>query len=93
VRDIKLLDYVFVFIPANIKKLHRVLFFIVPAERRVECYESLHDANDFHYESLNGIIKFHHQIHNGLSIEQQAPRRRLELVSKNSQCSKAEKNV
>jgi hypothetical protein len=58
VKNIKLLDYDYVFIPTNNNKLHWVVFVIVPAQRRVKCYDSLHDANDFHYESLNVIIRF-----------------------------------
>jgi Ulp1 family protease len=58
VKDINLLDYDYVFIPTNNNKLHWVLFVIVPAERRVECYDSLYEAVGFHYESLSVITRF-----------------------------------
>jgi Ulp1 family protease len=66
VKDIKLLDYDYVFIPTNKNKLHWVLFVIVP-----ECYDSLHDANYFHYESLNVIIRFikYYQLNNKLQVD------------------------
>jgi hypothetical protein len=71
VENIKLLDYDYVFIPTNNNKLHWVLFVIVPAHRRVEFYDSLHDANDFHYESLNIIIRFikDYQSNNQLQVD------------------------
>jgi Ulp1 family protease len=70
-KDNNLLDYGYVFIPTNNNKLHWVLFFIVPAERRVECYDSLYDANGFHYESLSVIIKFlkDYQVFNKLPVD------------------------
>jgi Ulp1 family protease len=58
VKDINLLDYDYVFISTNNNELHWVLFVIVPAERRVECYYSLYEARGFHYESLSVIIIF-----------------------------------
>jgi hypothetical protein len=58
VKNIKLLEYDYIFIPTNNNKLHWLLFIIVPAQRRVECYDSINDANDFHYESLNIILRF-----------------------------------
>jgi Ulp1 family protease len=57
-KDINLLDYDYVFIPTNNSKLHWMLFIIVPDESRLKCYDSIYDANGFHYESLNVIIKF-----------------------------------
>jgi Ulp1 family protease len=47
-----------------------VLFVIVPAERRVECYDSLYDTEGFHYESLSVIIKFlkEYQVLNKLRV-------------------------
>jgi Ulp1 family protease len=70
VKNIKLLDYDYVFIPTNNNKLHWVLFIIVPAQRRVEYHDSLHDTNDFHYESLNVIIRFikDYQLKNKLQV-------------------------
>jgi Ulp1 family protease len=69
--DINLLDYDYVCIPTNNNKLDWVLFVIVPTERRVECYDSIYDANGFHYESLNVIIKFikHYQVTNKLPVD------------------------
>jgi Ulp1 family protease len=58
VKETNLLDYDYVFIPTNNNELHWVLFIIVPAERRVKCYDSFYDADGFHYESLSLIIKF-----------------------------------
>jgi Ulp1 family protease len=58
VKDINLLDYDYVCIPTNSNELHWVMFVIVPAKRRVECYASLYDADGFHYESHSVIIKF-----------------------------------
>jgi Ulp1 family protease len=58
VKNINLLDYDYVFIPTNNNELHWVLFIIVPAELRVECYDSLYEAGGFHYESLSVIIRF-----------------------------------
>jgi Ulp1 family protease len=58
VKNIKLLDYEYIFIPTNNNTPHWVLSVIVPAQRRVEFYDSLHDANNFHYESLNVILRF-----------------------------------
>jgi Ulp1 family protease len=58
VKNINLLDYDYMFIPTNNNKLHWVLFVIVPAQQCIERYDSLHDANDFHYQSLNVIIRF-----------------------------------
>jgi Ulp1 family protease len=58
VKDINLLDYDYVFIPTNNNELHWVLFVIVPAERWVECYDSLYEAGGFHNESLSFIIRF-----------------------------------
>jgi Ulp1 family protease len=52
------LDYDYVFIPTNNNELHWLLFITVPAERRVECYDSLYEAGGFHYESLSVIISF-----------------------------------
>jgi Ulp1 family protease len=69
--DINLLDYDYVCIPTNNNKLDWVLFVIVPTERRVECYDSIYDANGFHYESLNVIIKFikDYQVSNKLPVD------------------------
>jgi Ulp1 family protease len=71
VKDIKLLDYYYIFIPTNNNKLNWVLFIIVPAERHVECYDSLHDAKDFHYEPLNVIIRFikGYKLNNKLQVD------------------------
>jgi Ulp1 family protease len=41
VKDINPLDYDYVLIPTNNNKLHWVMFIIVPAERRAECYDSI----------------------------------------------------
>jgi Ulp1 family protease len=49
VKNINLLDYDYVFIPTNNNELHWVLFVIVPAERRIECYDSLYEAGGFHH--------------------------------------------
>jgi hypothetical protein len=48
-----------------------VLFVIVPAERRVECYDSLYEAGGFHYESLSVIIRFlkDYQVLNNLPVD------------------------
>jgi Ulp1 family protease len=71
VKYINLLDYDYVFIPTTNNKLHWVLFIIVPAEPRVECYDSLYDTNGFHYESLSVIIKFlkDYQVFNKLPVD------------------------
>jgi Ulp1 family protease len=71
VKNIKLLDYDYVFIPTNTNKLHWVLFVIIPDQKRVECYDSLHDVNDFHYDSLNVIIRFinYYQLKNKLQVD------------------------
>jgi Ulp1 family protease len=71
VKDINLLDYEYVFIPTNNNRLHWVLFFIVPAERRIECYDSLYEAGGFHYESLSVIIRFikDYQVLNKLPVD------------------------
>jgi Ulp1 family protease len=58
VKYINLLDYDYVFIPTNNNELHWVLFIIVPAERRIECYDSLYEGCRSHYESLIVIIRF-----------------------------------
>jgi Ulp1 family protease len=58
VKVINILDYDYIFIPTNTNKDHWVLFVIVPAERRIECYDSLYEAGGFHYESLSLIIRF-----------------------------------
>jgi Ulp1 family protease len=58
VKDINLLDHDYVFIPTKNNELHWVLFVIVPAECRVECYDSLYEIGGFHYESLIVIIRF-----------------------------------
>jgi Ulp1 family protease len=52
------LDYEYGFIPTNNNKLQWVLFVIVPAEGRIECYDSLYEAGGFHYESLSVLIRF-----------------------------------
>jgi Ulp1 family protease len=72
VKNIKLLDYDYVFIPTNNNKLHWLVFIIVPAQRLVECYDSLNDANDFHYESLNVILIFikYYQLKNQLQVDE-----------------------
>jgi Ulp1 family protease len=71
VKDINILDYDYVFIPTNNNKLHWVLFVIVRADRRVECYDSLSDTDGFHYESLSGIIIFlkDYQVFNKLPVD------------------------
>jgi hypothetical protein len=71
VKDINLLDYDYVFIPTNNNKLHWVIFIIVPAEHRVECYDSLYEAGGFHYESLSVIIRFikYYQVLNKLPVD------------------------
>jgi Ulp1 family protease len=48
-----------------------MLFIIVPAKRRLECYGSIYDTNGFHYESLNYILKFikDYQVSNKLPID------------------------
>jgi Ulp1 family protease len=48
-----------------------VVFIIVPAERRVECYDLIRDGNDFHYESLNVIVRFikDSQFNNKLQVD------------------------
>jgi Ulp1 family protease len=71
VKDINLMDYDYVFIPTNNNELHWVLFVIVPAERRVKCYDLLYDADGFHYESLSVIIKFlkDYQVLNNLPVD------------------------
>jgi Ulp1 family protease len=65
------LDYDYVFILTNNNELHWVLFIIVPAERRVECYDSLYEAGGFHYESLSVIIRFlkDYQVLNNLPVD------------------------
>jgi hypothetical protein len=56
VKNINLLDYDYVFIPTNKNEQHWVLFIIVPADLRVDCFDSLYEAGGFHYESLSVII-------------------------------------
>jgi Ulp1 family protease len=70
VKDINLLDYDYVFIPTNNNELHWVLFVIVPAKRHIKCYDSLYDADGFHYESLSVIIRFlkDYQVLNNLPV-------------------------
>jgi Ulp1 family protease len=48
-----------------------MLFLIVPAERRVKCYDSIYDADGFHYESLSVIIQFlkDYQVFNKLHVD------------------------
>jgi Ulp1 family protease len=71
VKDINILDYDYVFIPTNANKDHWVLFIIVPAERRIECYDSLREAGGFHYESLSVIIRCikEYQVLNQLPVD------------------------
>jgi hypothetical protein len=71
VKDINLLDYDYVLIPTNKNKPHLVLFVIVPAERRIECYDSLCEAGGYHYESLSVIIRFikDYQVQNKLPVD------------------------
>jgi Ulp1 family protease len=66
-----LLDYDYVFIPTNNNELHWVLFIIVPAELRVECYASLYESGGFHYDSLSVIIRFlkDYQFLNNLPVD------------------------
>jgi hypothetical protein len=49
-----------------------VLLIIFPAERRIECYDLLYNANGFHYESLSVIIKFikDYQVSNKLPVDE-----------------------
>jgi hypothetical protein len=46
------------------------MFVIVPVQRCVKCYDSLYEANVFHYESLNLIIKFikDYQLSNKITV-------------------------
>jgi Ulp1 family protease len=71
VKNINLSDYDYVFIPTNNNELHWVLFIIFPAERCVECYDSLYEAGGFHYESLSVIIRFlkDYQVLNKLPVD------------------------
>jgi Ulp1 family protease len=71
VKDINLLDYDYVFTPTNNNKLHWVMFVIVPAEFRVECYDLLYDEDGFHYESLSVMLKFlkDYQVFNKLPVD------------------------
>jgi Ulp1 family protease len=71
VKDINLLDYDYIFIPTNTNKHNWVLFVIVPAERRIECYDSLYEAGGFHYKSLSAIIRFikDYQVLNKLPVD------------------------
>jgi Ulp1 family protease len=71
VKDINLLDYDYVFIITNNNTLHLMLFIKVPAERRVECYDSRYYANRFNYESLTFIIKFlkDYQVFNKMPVD------------------------
>jgi Ulp1 family protease len=65
------LDYDYVFIPTNINKDHWVIFVIVPAERWIECYDSLLEAGAFHYELLSVLIRFikEYQVRNKLPVD------------------------
>jgi Ulp1 family protease len=58
VKKLNLLDYAYVFIPTNNNDLHWVIFIIVQAERRVECYDSIYESGVFNYESPSVIIRF-----------------------------------
>jgi Ulp1 family protease len=71
VKTINLLDYDYVFIPTNNNELNWVLFVTVPAERHIECYDSLYEAGGFHYESLSAIIRFikDYQVLNKLPVD------------------------
>jgi Ulp1 family protease len=72
VKNINLLDYAYVLIPTNNNELHWVIFIIVPAERRVECYDSLCESGGFHYESLSDITRFlkDYQVLNKLPVDE-----------------------
>jgi hypothetical protein len=71
VKDIKIFDYEYVFIPTNITTDHWVLFVIVPAERRIDCYDSRLEAGAFHYESLSVLMRFikEYQVRNNLQVD------------------------